>query len=292
MATVVRQIKDSDELEKQGAEGTYKKMRQYVVYDDTTATNFATSAQVKALFGTATTPDPMPNEGDVDIDDSSLVATHPRIKTVTDHRYLWTVTWFYDTIPPGGGVSPNTIGYVEFNTSVTLIPTDAWRQQPSTGSPYTSLLFPANGTPVRVGDEWPDIKGEPIDSAGEPGSFFKYQATLEITETIAFPVDHATYNAMVGRRNNSAFYGGAVGKVILAEPTTRRIALNKAQATFRFIFDEWYHMIQRPERDIHKNIVSYGVFAVVPADIPQARTVYWYQPFPDFGDFNAISNNW
>lgn len=235
--------------------------------------------EVRAIYGTATTPDAMPNTGFPFPDGTlGLFATDSSIAQEPGHQELFRVVWQHENVEPTG-VDPNAIGYVEWNTSQTAAIDQIWRSNPSfTSAPNGDIVSPRA-----------DIGGNKEDSGGEPASFPRYNAILTITEVVKGPIAVTPFAAVIRRRNSVGFAGQQAGAWLFTGADTSRIALNKFRLSYRFQLDEWFHLQQRPQRTT-EGIIAPLKGTTIYKDC--AESVYWYQPFPLKADFTQMSPNW
>lgn len=283
MATIVREIQVSRSVEKT-EEGRRIGPRIFNVYDDTTPNNFANGAQVKALYGTPSSPDAMPNYYFIHPDDPTLVALTDRIELVDGSLKIWQVTWNYKNITVViTGPGPEEIGYVEFNLLQRREFDEVWRDESE--AEFTS--FPTGGNVSNTNII--NIGGTPVDVSGEPGTRLRLQQALEISEVVSmqdFSALSNMYSTFVGTRNSAPFYGGATGKVLYESANSRRIDIGLVSVSHRFVWDEWYHLKQVPARG-PDGIVG----PLFPGPPHSVMAVYWRQPFPKLSNFGALSTN-
>lgn len=278
MATTVTEQLDSRPNET--SDGNFTMPRRFLVG------GLTNPQDVKATFGTATTPDAMPNYGFINPSFPELNAIRYSMTPMEGHSDLWEVVWYYQNTPVIGpsDKQPDEVGYFEFNTDQSKNFVDAWREDP--GIEFTSA---PDGVPDGLRT---DIKGQSVDSGGESGSVQRFQSVLEISEVIEWPIPYAAYRNAVGKRNLLPFYGAVKGKLCLTGVQTVRIGLKKSRASFRFVYDEWFHMQQMPKRDMEGTILKKGGSddGVNPFDA--AAYVYWVQPIKGFSDFSNLSQVW
>tara|TARA_R110000851_G_scaffold20540_2_gene62087 strand:+ start:2265 stop:3221 length:957 start_codon:yes stop_codon:yes gene_type:complete len=80
-----------------------------------------------------------------------------------------------------------------------------------------------------------------------------------------------------GKRNASAFYGFKSGSVLFKGMSVSRQTENSWDSTFNFVWDEWSHMRQIPNRDAEGNIAYESDGTTL--------NIYYKQPFPDTTSF-------
>lgn len=244
--------------------------RKFGVWDD--GTPITQPSEIRAQFGGGTLPD----IGDLFPGETGVYAISYDIRHVSNSRNMWEVEFRYENTEPGDS-QPNEEGYVEYSLDYSAEFREVWRARPN-------LTIPQFGTPDQL-----DIGGTPIDAAGVPRSVQVKMSTLQITETVAGASISArteVIRLLRGRRNNTIFLGSPIGQCLYLGASARRISIDKFQITHRFAQDEYSHLIQtalrNPQAEVIPKIVN-GVW--------RAKTVLFIQPFPDFGDFNALSEN-
>ena len=263
-------IEDRETRSLNFATGRTTATRRFHVFDDASA--LTTPAAVFALFGT----NGLPQEGDLFPGESEVYATGFTIDLVPESRNVWQVTFTYENTEPGA-VQPLEVGYVEFSIDYAFEFRDFYRVNPG-------LAIPTNGTPTLT-----DVAGTRIDAAGEPLSAKVNISTITITETVSTESVEdrsAKIRLLRGRRNNAVFYGAPIGQVAYQGASARRIALDKFSIQHTFQQDGLYFMAQQPSRNPEKEVFLQQVNGIW-----RAKTVMWVQPFPDFGDFNQLSEN-
>jgi hypothetical protein len=280
MVAIIKEVHPS--IEPPSASSTTAQ-RHFVAYDNQTPSSLASEGKVIALFGSGE----MPTYGDLHprmlqsgLGGPGFVAVDfENLRTDESSPYIWRITWNYAKTTGGSSLVPGTPGYWEYQYRAFSETIDAWRSNPG-------LTFPTNGSnPTQA-----DIGGISIDSCGVPASVLRSQQIVEITEHLAGQYTPATSFAFIKRRNNATFLGAAAGKLVYAGITaSARLDVNLFSITHAMVWDEWFHLFQRPSRNVdgEVNRREYGA-----AKSWEARTVTWYQPFPDLANFNNISTNW
>jgi hypothetical protein len=188
---------------------------------------------------------------------------------------VWEVQFTYENSEPGDKL-PNEEGYVQITIDYASEFRDAWRTGPT---------IPANGTQTGL-----DCGGTPIDKAGVPLSILVRMSDITITETVSaasFPERSLKIRQARGRRNSTIFQGAPIGQVLYLGANASRIGLEKFSITHKFRQDEFLHMIQSPRRNqlgiVEPVADAQGIF--------RAGNVDLVQPFPNFADFNLLSEN-
>ena len=225
---------------------------------------------VRAYFGSS-----LPDIGDLFPDETVVFCVSYSMKHIANSRNEWEVTFNYENTEVTGKL-PQEEGYTQFTINFAAEFRDFYR---------VGFTLPSNGT--QTGN---DCGGQPIDKAGEPLSVLVRLSDLTISETVSaasMPGRIATIRAMRGRRNNAVFQGGAVGKVLYTGATANRIGLEKFSITHKFAEDEYYHMLQ----SAHKNQLGRVNIEPDAQGVQRATKVELVQPFPQFANFNLLSEN-
>jgi hypothetical protein len=256
--------------------------RVFHVWDDTGA--LIGPETIEGLFGTATNPTPMPAAGQTFPGLSQLKATEYHIEKEDDQRDLWRVVWDYEEIP-GGGIDPGSPGYTEWNFSAGREFAPMWRTKkgPADGA-YPDLDIPPFGDVANNHEI--DIFGIRNDTGGEPGTGLRLTQLLEVSKVYTVFPNFASITAAVGRRNSTLFYGAAIGSLVMLPCQSQRIAKSRFRLVFRFAWDEFFHLIQVPMRDINGIVIPVGGGLSFAKHC--AREVYWRQPFMFKYDFNTL----
>jgi hypothetical protein len=259
--------------------------RVFKVYDSTNTSGALASglqqpSDINALFGTATTPDALPQKGDAFPGETGVFARSFSLAREPGAD-IWTVTWSYSNNGGGSGLQPSEPGYVEWTLDVQSQFAETWMLPSS---------YPTNGSPGATLSEQ-KILGTQLDIEGEPVSRLRYTTEIQISETISnssgLPAIAANMRAYRGSRNSGVWEGAAAGKVLYTGGSIRRTGLATYVATHRLVEDSEFHLIQYPGRDSTGKIPT-----AVTNGANRAKDVYWRQPFPSLLDFTAISTNW
>jgi hypothetical protein len=208
-------------------------------------------------------------------DEKLIFATAFSIKHIPESRNVWEVQFTYENTEPGDKL-PNEEGYVQITIDYASEFRDAWRLNPQ---------IPTNGT--ATGE---NCLGTPIDKAGVPLSILVRMSDITITETVSaasFPERSLRIRQARGRRNSTIFQGAPIGQVLYLGANASRIGLEKFSITHKFRQDEFLHMIQSPRRNqlgiVEPVADAQGIFRADKVDL--------VQPFPNFADFNLLSEN-
>lgn len=252
------------------ASGKFTATRKFAVWDEVTA--ITQPSTIRALFGAGTLPD----IGDLFPGESDVYAVSYDIRHLPDSRNIWEVEYRYENTEPGDK-QPQEPGYTEFSIDYSVEFREMYRARPN-------LVIPTNGTP-----NLNDIGGTKIDAGGRPLSVMVKITNLTIGETVlsnTLPTRSEVIRLLRGRRNNTVFYGAPIGQVLYLGASSSRIALDKYTLQHKFAVDEYSHLIQNPTLDHNREVVIEAVNG-----INRAAKVLFVQPFPDFGDFNQLSEN-
>jgi len=224
----------------------------------------------------------MPKAGDAHPDFPGLRAKDFSVSLVSGHNDTWRVQWSYEVTSRGFPQYPTTVieelpnevGYLELSAEIRAEFVLAWRKD---GTP--SLDYPTNG---QVTNPTADIRGEPIDQAGNPISVQRNIQELTVTENVEVPA-WKNYRAFRFTRNVVEFFGAAPGLVLYRGASVRRIGVNVYSVAHSFVEDGDFHLQQSPlieAPDMTPKLVN-----------GHASDVYWVQPFPVLKDHNSISAN-
>jgi hypothetical protein len=187
----------------------------------------------------------MPNVGDAHPDFPGLRARDFSVSLVAGHNDTWRVDWTYEVISRGFPQYPTTVitelpnevGYLELSSEIRAEFVLAWRKN---GTP--SLTYPQNG---QVTNPTQDIRGEPVDQAGNPISVQRNIQELTITENVESPA-WSTYRSFRFCRNSASFFGAAPGLVLYRGASVRRIGVNVYSVAHSFVEDGDFHLQQSP----------------------------------------------
>lgn len=270
MTTIIKEILRN----KQTSGDLITGRRAFLIFDNTTP---VTSLEaVEALYGGL-----LPNYGNQWPGDNRLFA-----KDVTDlslvegNQDLWRVEWQYEGLLTEDGTPaplPDEPDYVEFALRFGREFVDKFRVNPD---------IPDNGS--AAAGNTTDIEGTPIDLAGTPVSRLVLKQSLVVHENYtnaAYLQKIQLWRSFVGRRNSAPFLGADPGTVLYLPTESAPAAFNVMRVSHSFSFDEDFHLVQVPDRDQNGEIKLHTV-----DDTLRAEKVFFDQPFPNFGQFNAISD--
>ena len=208
-------------------------------------------------------------------DEKLIFATAFSIKHIAESRNVWEVEFTYENTEPGDKL-PNEEGYIQITIDYAAEFRDAWR---------SNVTIPTNGTQTGL-----DCGGTPIDKAGVPLSILVRMSDITITETVSaasFPERSLRIRQARGRRNSTIFQGAPIGQVLYLGANASRIGIEKFSITHKFRQDEFQHMIQSARRNqlgiVEPVADAQGIFRADKVDL--------VQPFPNFADFNLLSEN-
>ena len=225
----------------------------------------------------------MPNVGDAHPDFPGLRARDFSVSLVAGHNDTWRVDWTYEVTSRGFPQYPTTVitelpnevGYLELSSEIRAEFVLAWRKN---GTP--SLTYPQNG---QVTNPTQDIRGEPVDQAGNPISVQRNIQELTITENVESPA-WSTYRSFRFCRNSANFFGAAPGLVLYRGASVRRIGVNVYSVAHSFVEDGDFHLQQSP-------LIEAPAMTPALNANKKAAIVYWVQPFPVLKDLNQLSAN-
>lgn len=190
----------------------------------------------------------------------------------------WIITWFYrsDELVPDGGGAPG-FNEARISAEVEVFFIDAWRLAPD-GVP---------GGPTGVPSRLTDIKGTPLDSAGEPVSIPTRNMTIAVTVRQRPPLNLPLWSYLTGRRNAQRFSIGGfafdAGKLLYRGASINHVGTNDFEVTHNFVADENYHLRQMAANEAD------GRPKINESESGntdwKAKHVFWVQPFQlaDFG---------
>lgn len=268
MAATVYEMQETRGLSE--ASGRFTATRKFAVWDDASA--ITQPSTIRALFGAGSLPD----IGDEFPGETDIFAISYDIRHLPNSRNIWEVEFRYENTEPGDK-QPQEPGYTEFSIDYSFEFRQLWRARPN-------LPVPVNGTATLD-----DIGGTKVDAGGRPVSVMVKITNLTIGETVlasTLPDRSQVIRLLRGRRNNTIFYGAPIGQVLYLGAQSSRIALDKYTLQHKFAVDEFSHLVQTPALDHNREVFVSKVNGVF-----RASEVRFVQPFPDFGDFNLLSEN-
>lgn len=257
--------------------GKISATRRFAIWDD--AAPITTPAQVREAFGTTVGSVDIPVRNSLFPGEIGIYARSYSITAREDGSGVWNLEWNYENGEPFQ-FQPLEIGYTQFSIDWSAEFRDVWRTNPG-------LLLPPFGSPNVLQS---DIGGRKVDSAGLPLSVLAFFSTIEFTETVALetiPDRSLNIRAVRGTRNAVDFQGAPRGQVVYKGAKAQRVALDKVSLTHYFAQDAQMHLIQVPRRGADGQVL----LSEASPGILRAATVAFEQPFPDFTDFNALSEN-
>lgn len=269
MAQTVIESLESRSLGTSG--GVLRGKRAFFVWDDSSAI----TQPVDIQFGS----NGMPSIGDLFPGETTVYSTEFEIEPVNDSNGVWRVEFEYSQ--GSGGTPPPTVlpsepGYLQISMEYGAVFKDFYRDNPGL------KLF--DGSPTNE-----DIKGRLIDACGEPVSVLVQQHRLVLEETVSVADVQASTVASrraIGKRNSAEFFGAAVGTLLYEGGSARRISLTAFSITHRFLYDQYFHMVQQPRLNSQRAVEVDNT-----REFPSATFVRWVQPFVGLYDFNSLSGN-
>lgn len=258
------------------ADGKITASRRFAVWDDTTP--LTSAASVRALFGTTVGSIVLPDIGSQFPGDTSLYAKSYRLRPQPESRYVWHVDWSYENSEPLEK-QPQEIGYTQFSVDWSVEFRDMYRTNPG-------MVIPQYGSPNN--DSF--VGGVPIDVAGTPMTVLHYLSTIEFTETVSLatlPDRSQLIRVARGKRNLTEFQGAPIGQVLYKGAKANRIGVDRVSLVHSFAQDSLYHMIQVADTDADGK----PTLIQIPNGEFVAYACRWRQPFPEFANFNLLSEN-
>ena len=189
---------------------------------------------------------------------------------------------------------PGEVGYLTLRSTYEATFVDAWRQW-DTDSAFlhdldlTTYAVATGSNAVRTprfppGSLGSDIQGNKIDIAGDPTSTISYKQRLIVDLIAPTRINAEWLRDFMGTRNFKPFLGVKEGALLFTGADASVISPGKWQHTYNFEADFAFHLVQRPARNAHGDIIlSLGT--------NQANIVSWVQPFPRTMDFQSIEFN-
>lgn len=259
----------------QGTDGRSGTREFLVVENDPAVTDQPSMGQVIRSTGVRLyTPDRNPVLG-------NLIPLSVSVRTQGDKQIQYLVTFKYglEGLAPDDsfGEDPGAPGFVAFNISQKPVALDLWRA--------SDFSFPP--------DEYTDIGGTPMDNAGEPVTAFIIQQELELRVRYEKFSDVPTLDSLsaVGKRNQFSYLGAERGRLLFTGMSLSRDAINSYNASFTFVWDQFFHQRQVPKRDQNGDVILIeDPSSSIPAGQKHyvAETVMFKDPFPDVISFQTL----
>jgi hypothetical protein len=253
--------------------------RRFAIWDD--AGTLQTPRDVRDLFGTTVGTVEIPDRNFLFPDEVGIYARSYTLRRRDDGSGVWDLEWSYENGEPIQ-LQPQEIGYTEFSIDWNAEFREVWRTNPG-------INIPVDGIPTIEGQ---DIGGVSIDSGGVPLTVMHYFNLIEFSETV--PIESLNARSINirfarGKRNAQVFEGAARGTVLYKGAKANRISVDKVRLVHSFAQDSFMHLIQVPVK------LADGLVELLekPAGsgLLRAQTVTYRQPFPDFANFGALSEN-
>jgi hypothetical protein len=115
-------------------------------------------------------------------------------------------------------------------------------------------------------------------------------STIEFVETVALstlPDRSQLIRVARGKRNLAEFQGAPIGQVLYRGAKANRIGVDRVSLVHSFSQDSLYHMIQVVDKDADGK----PKLVEMPNGEKVAQVCRWRQPFPEFANFNLLSEN-
>jgi hypothetical protein len=258
------------------SDGKITATRRFAVWNDSTP--LTTAAAVRALFGTTVDGVDIPDIGSQFPGDTALYAKSYTLKPDIESRYEWRVDFTYENSEPLEK-QPQEIGYSQFSVDWSVEFRDFYRVNPG-------MSIPQYGSPSNEAF----VGGTSIDVAGEPMTVLHNLSTIEFVETVALstlPDRSQLIRAARGKRNLAEFQGAPIGQVLYRGAKANRIGVDRVSLVHSFSQDSLYHMIQVVDKDADGK----PKLVEMPNGEKVAQSCRWRQPFPEFANFNLLSEN-
>ena len=258
------------------SDGKITATRRFAVWNDSTP--LTTAAAVRALFGTTVDGVDLPDIGSQFPGDTALYAKSYTLKPEAESRYVWMLEFAYENSEPLEK-QPQEIGYSQFSVDWSVEFRDFYRVNPG-------MSIPQYGSPSNEAF----VGGTSIDVAGEPMTVLHNLSTIEFVETVALstlPDRSQLIRAARGKRNLAEFQGAPIGQVLYRGAKANRIGVDRVSLVHSFSQDSLYHMIQVVDKDADGK----PKLVEMPNGEKVAQVCRWRQPFPEFANFNLLSEN-
>jgi hypothetical protein len=186
---------------------------------------------------------------------------------------IWDVVWEYkSTVVGSGGDNPlqpdETELYVGLSVDSSFTLVDMYKS----GFSLASVDINNPNKTTDVGGTLEALHGNPISKALPT-------TTITITEDIVS--DNFTLSRLEdsGKRNLNPWLGLPAGSVVFAGVTVNRTGQGKYKMSYKFVWDEWYHLRQIPDYDENGKVIYDNSVT------PVTQEVFWRQPFKETIDF-------
>ena len=256
----------------QGTDGRSGTREFLVVENDSTVTAQPSMGQVIRSTGVRLyVPDLDPVLG-------NLIPLSVSVRTQGDKQIQYLVSFKYGLETVGSDDTtddPSAPSFVAFNISQKPIAFDLWRA--------SDFTFPP--------DEFTDIGGTPMDNAGEPVTAFITQQELELQVRYENFADVPNLDSLssVGKRNFTNYLGAEPGRLLFTGMSLSRDGINSYNASFTFVWDQFFHQRQVPKRDQNGDpILKEDPNSPSGETHYVAETVMFKDPFPDVIDFHLL----
>jgi hypothetical protein len=258
------------------SDGKITATRRFAVWNDSTP--LTTAAAVRALFGTTVDGVDLPDIGSQFPGDTALYAKSYALKPEAESRYVWMLDFTYENSEPLEK-QPQEIGYSQFSVDWSVEFRDFYRVNPG-------MSIPQYGSPSNEAF----VGGTSIDVAGEPMTVLHNLSTIEFVETVALstlPDRSQLIRVARGKRNLAEFQGAPIGQVLYRGAKANRIGVDRVSLVHSFSQDSLYHMIQVVDKDADGK----PKLVEMPNGEKVAQVCRWRQPFPEFANFNLLTEN-
>lgn len=261
MTITVSEILGKSESGSIDKNGTRSLLRKFHVYSDT-----GTLSITGALSATGLPDEPSGgNAGDtVTADGKEFYYWGTRDFTRSQgHDDQWVLSYEYSSsvVPFGDGIPDEKSGGVRATTRGTY--------RANADAPSSSDVLPKS-----------DIGGTRIDSGGIKTSVTYPQATLSIKSYQTNEPEISDFTGIVGKRNQSAYQGGAIGTVLfVGVQFSKNTSIDKWVLDYEFAYDSrTFHADQVAKTGAQGEVVL-DIDGIGENASATAKHVYWVQPF-------------
>ena len=254
--------------------GTHTASRNFIGYDDEVD---ADGVRIIAEAIDIMLAPEMPSRGQSHPDASLLFADTYNMTPSEEGTGVWEVSWDYTPTAVGsGGDNPlqpdeESNGYVGLTVESNFTIVDIYQKVDK--NTFTNVNKDNPGVTTNIGGTLVALMGNPISKALPTTSI---NITQEIVAT-TFDMSGILKNS--GKRNASPWLGLDAGSVVFAGISVARSGVGKYKLTWKFVWDEWFHLRQIPEYDINGKVVFQNYVLLV------QQEAYWRQPFPETVEF-------